>query len=114
MWPWMNKSRGTLKRHNNENSKQIFPEKKLRGHSPDFHIHVPVSNLYIPTIDLPSAAGKYVDRSWEYITRSQTHECGIVTEAAQDTSDTGRMLPAFTLSIFLYVAASILPVFNVS
>ncbi len=23
-----------------------------------------------------SAAGKYVDRSWEYINRSQTHECG--------------------------------------
>jgi hypothetical protein len=24
-----------------------------------------------------------VDRSWEYINRSQTHECGIGTEAAQ-------------------------------
>ncbi len=24
-----------------------------------------------------SAAGKYVDRSWEYINRSQPHECGI-------------------------------------
>jgi hypothetical protein len=23
-----------------------------------------------------SAAGKYADRSWEYINRSQTHECG--------------------------------------
>jgi hypothetical protein len=23
-----------------------------------------------------SGAGKYVDRSWEYINRSQTHECG--------------------------------------
>jgi|688.fasta_scaffold416216_1 hypothetical protein len=23
-----------------------------------------------------SAAGKYVIRSWEYINRSQTHECG--------------------------------------
>ncbi len=22
------------------------------------------------------AAGKYVDRSWEYINHSQTHECG--------------------------------------
>ncbi len=33
-----------------------------------------------------SAAGKYVDRSWEYINRSQTHECGncqIGTEAEQ-------------------------------
>ncbi len=31
-----------------------------------------------------SAAGKYVDRSWEYINRSQTHECAeIGTEATQ-------------------------------
>jgi hypothetical protein len=28
-------------------------EKKLRGHSPNFQIHVSVSDLYIPTIDLP-------------------------------------------------------------
>jgi hypothetical protein len=35
------------------NSKQIFPEKELRSHSPNFHIHVYVSDLYIPTIDLP-------------------------------------------------------------
>jgi hypothetical protein len=27
--------------------------KELRGHSPNFHIHVSVSDLYIPTIDLP-------------------------------------------------------------
>jgi hypothetical protein len=63
----MNKSGGTLQRHNTENMKQIFPEKELCGHSPDFQIHVPVSDLYIPTIDLPSPAGKYVDQSWEYI-----------------------------------------------
>jgi hypothetical protein len=31
----------------------MFPEKKLRGHSPNFHIHVSVSDLYTPTIDLP-------------------------------------------------------------
>ena len=30
-----------------------------------------------------SAAGKYVDQSWEYINRSQTHECRNWTEAAQ-------------------------------
>jgi hypothetical protein len=35
----------TLQRHNTENSKQIFPEKKLRGYSPNSYIHVPVSNL---------------------------------------------------------------------
>jgi hypothetical protein len=27
--------------------------KELRGHSPTFHIHVSVSDLYIPTMDLP-------------------------------------------------------------
>jgi hypothetical protein len=26
---------------------------ELRGHSPNFHIHVSVSDLYIPQIDLP-------------------------------------------------------------
>jgi hypothetical protein len=43
----------TLQRTNTENLKQIFPEKELRGHSPNFHIHVSVSDLYIPAIDLP-------------------------------------------------------------
>jgi hypothetical protein len=36
-----------------ENSKQIFTEKELRSHSPYFPIHVSVSDLYIPTNDLP-------------------------------------------------------------
>ncbi len=36
----------TLQRHNNENSKQIFLEKELRGLSPNFHIHVSVSDLF--------------------------------------------------------------------
>jgi hypothetical protein len=43
----------TLQRTNTENSKQISPEMELLGHSPNFHIHVSVSDLYIPTIDLP-------------------------------------------------------------
>jgi hypothetical protein len=30
----------TLQRNNTENLKQIFPEKKLRCQSPNFHIHV--------------------------------------------------------------------------
>jgi hypothetical protein len=42
-----------LQRHNRQNSKQIFPEKELRGLSPNFHIHVSVSDLFIPTIGLP-------------------------------------------------------------
>ncbi len=40
-------------RHCLENSKQIFPEIKLRGLVPSFHIHVSVSDLYIPTIGPP-------------------------------------------------------------
>ncbi len=46
-------SLGKLQRTNTENLKQIFPEKELRDISPNFHIHVSVSDLYIPTIDLP-------------------------------------------------------------
>jgi hypothetical protein len=43
----------TLQRQNTEISKQIFPEKEYRRLSPNFHIHVSVSVLYIPTIGLP-------------------------------------------------------------
>jgi hypothetical protein len=43
----------TLQSHNTESLKQNFPEKELRGQSPNFHIHMSVSDLYIPTIDLP-------------------------------------------------------------
>jgi hypothetical protein len=32
---------------------KIFPERKLRGLSPSFCIHISVSDLYIPTIGLP-------------------------------------------------------------
>jgi hypothetical protein len=54
----------SLQRQNAENLKQIFPEKEYRGLSPNFHIHVSVSDLYIPTMGLPF-------RSWEYINHSQ-------------------------------------------
>jgi hypothetical protein len=65
-----------LQRKNAENWKQIFPEKEYRGLSPNFHIHVSVSELYIPTMELPFLLEEilYVDRSWEYINRSQTHD----------------------------------------
>ncbi len=42
-----------LQRHNTENWKQIFPEKELRGRSPNSYIHVSVSDLYLPTTGLP-------------------------------------------------------------
>jgi hypothetical protein len=52
----------TLQRQNAENLKQIFTEKEYRGLSPNFHIHVSVSELYIPTMGLPFRWRKYVDR----------------------------------------------------
>jgi hypothetical protein len=45
--------RYTLQRQNAENLKQIFPEKEYWGLSPNFHIHVSVSELYISTRGLP-------------------------------------------------------------
>jgi hypothetical protein len=36
--------------HCNKNSIYVFPEKELHGLSPNFHIHVSVSELYIPRI----------------------------------------------------------------
>jgi hypothetical protein len=42
-----------LQRQNAENLKQIFPEKEYRRLTPNFHIHVSVSDLYIPTMGLP-------------------------------------------------------------
>ncbi len=39
--------------HCTENSKQIFPEMKLRDLVPNFCIHISVSNLYIPMIGPP-------------------------------------------------------------
>jgi hypothetical protein len=51
-----------------ENSKQIFPEKELRGHRSQFpHSCVCERFIYSHDRSAYSAAGKYVDRSWEYI-----------------------------------------------
>ncbi len=47
----------TLQRQNAENVKQIFPEKEYRGLSPNFHIHVSVSELYISTMGSAFSAG---------------------------------------------------------
>jgi hypothetical protein len=53
-----------------------LPVLTLHSYNSDIFIYLPDRSDY-------SAAGKYVDRSWEYINRLQTHECGIGTEAAQ-------------------------------
>ncbi len=42
-----------LQRQNTEISKQIFLEKEYQGLSPNFHIHVSVSKVYIPTMGRP-------------------------------------------------------------
>jgi hypothetical protein len=43
----------TLQRFCNESWKKVFPKRKLRGLSPNFYIHISVSDLSIPTIGLP-------------------------------------------------------------
>ncbi len=78
----------TLQRHNIENSKQIFLEKELRHLSTNFHIHVPVSDLYIPYSAYSAAR--------EYINRSQTQECG--------TWDRGRAIPFLGICKRVFVA----------
>jgi hypothetical protein len=61
------------------NSKQEFPETKLRGLSPDSYINVllPIY-VYIPRISLPILLQEnmWTDRGNIFINRSQTHECG--------------------------------------
>jgi hypothetical protein len=68
----------SLQRHNTENLKQVFPEKELRGLNPNFHIHVSVSDLYIPTIGLPILLQEnmWTDPGSLCINHSHAHECG--------------------------------------
>ncbi len=64
------------KLHCNGNSVYIFLFWEQRGLSPNFHIHVSVSDLYIPRIGPYISSSRKADPSWEYIIRLQTHECG--------------------------------------
>ncbi len=56
--------------------------------------------IYFQDRSVYSTAGKYVDRSWEYINRSQPHECG--------NWDWGRAIPRKGIhkGVFLAVQAS--------
>jgi hypothetical protein len=67
-----------MERHNTENLKKIFPEKELRGHSPNSYIHDFVSDLYISLIGLHILLQEIGGPNMGiYSTdRSQTHECG--------------------------------------
>jgi hypothetical protein len=70
-----------LQRTNVKNWKQIFPLKGIarpQSQFPNFHIHVSVSDLYIPTIDLPTLLQEICGQILGIYTvnHSQTHECG--------------------------------------
>ncbi len=60
---------------NIEYSKQIF-QGIARPRSQFLHLCVCERFKYSHDRSAIFVAGKYVDRSWEYINRSQTHECG--------------------------------------
>jgi hypothetical protein len=64
--------------HCSENPINVFPEKELRGLSPSFHIHVSVSDLYIPRIGphIFLQKNRQTDGG-KYINLSQTNECGM-------------------------------------
>ncbi len=66
-----------LQRHNTENSKEnIHREGTARSQSQLLHSCFCERFIYSRHRSAYSAAGKLVDRSWEYIDGSQTHECG--------------------------------------
>jgi hypothetical protein len=57
--------------------KLLFPKQNYNVLSPNSYTQISERDIYISRIGSAySAAGKYVDRSWEYINYSQTHECG--------------------------------------
>jgi hypothetical protein len=69
--------------HCTENSKQIFPEMKLRGLFPNFYIHVSVSDLYIPTIGQQTQYSKIGGRIVGIYKSLTDMNAGIGNEAAQ-------------------------------
>jgi hypothetical protein len=58
-----------------ENSKQTFPEMKLRSLSPNSYIHVLWAIYLFPRLVCLFCCRKIGGPRWEYINRSQTHEC---------------------------------------
>jgi hypothetical protein len=70
-------------RNNTENSKHIFTEKEVRGSCPNFHIHVFVSDLFIPTIGLLILLQENMWTDFGNISIAHRHmNVEIVTEAA--------------------------------
>ncbi len=54
----------------------IFPEKEYQGLSPNFHIHVSVSDLYIPTIGVPILLQEILRPILELNKSLTDNECG--------------------------------------
>jgi len=72
---------------------------KLCGLVPTFCIHISVSDLYIPKISPPTLLFAFVDRSWDYIHRSQIHECRN-WERGRAVSFLGIFVSNFQYSVF--------------
>jgi hypothetical protein len=70
------------KLHCKENLVYVFPERELRDLSPNVHIHVSVSNLYIPTFGPPVFSCRRIGRPIRGIYISLMN-VGIGTVAAQ-------------------------------
>ncbi len=62
--------------HCKGNSVYMFLFWELRGLSPNFYIHVSVSDLYIPRIGPHISSSRNGSSILGIIIRSQTHECG--------------------------------------
>ncbi len=56
--------------------KQLFPKKNYNVPSPSSYTCICERFINLQNQSAYSAAGKYVDQSWQYINFSQTHECG--------------------------------------
>ncbi len=98
---------------------EIFPEKEYRGLSPNFHIHVSVSKLYIPTMELPflleeicgpilgiykSLTDTWMYRNWGWgraISRKgickQNCLCSAYTKGSMDAEKVPFQLPNFVI-----------------
>jgi hypothetical protein len=74
------KRKRSLQRHSTKTSKQVFLERNFAASVPiSTFMYSCICELFIYSqVDRSafSVAGKYVNRFWEYINRSQTHECG--------------------------------------